>query len=198
MKAIVGILLAAGSSQRFGSNKLLHPLTSGEPMGMAAARNLVVAVPDSLAVVPSGDQDLGERFEALGLRVVQNPHADQGMGLSLAVGVAATDSAAGWLVALADMPWIRPGTIISLASRLRDGHSLVAPLHRGRRGHPVGFARKWRSELQALTGDQGARVLLSKHSSEMVLHPTTDPGVLLDVDRRMDLCKPLSDAARLV
>ncbi len=187
MKEIVGILLAAGTSQRFGSHKLLHPLSSGELTGMAAARNLVTAIPGSLAVIRPGDHDLAERFAALGMRLVESPEADRGMGLSLAAGVTATADAAGWLVALADMPWIQPQTIISLTNDLRHGTSLIAPVHHGRRGHPVGFNRKWRSQLQALTGDQGARALLADHSSELTLQPTADPGVLLDVDQHEDL-----------
>ena len=187
MKGIAGILLAAGTGRRFGSEKLLHPLVSGGLMGMEAARNLVTALPESLAVIRPGDRDLAERFTALGLRVVENPDADRGMGLSLAVGVTAAADAAGWLVALADMPWIQPQTIISLANELRQGASLVAPVHRGRRGHPVGFDRKWRSRLQSFTGDQGARTLLADHSSELILQATADPGVLLDVDRQVDL-----------
>jgi len=187
MKGIVGILLAAGAGRRFGSEKLLHPLASGGLMGMEAARNLITAIPGSLAVIRPGDQDLADRFAALGLRVVENPEAVRGMGLSLAAGVTAAADAAGWLVALADMPWIRPQTIVSLTNELRQGASLVAPVHQGRRGHPVGFNRKWRSRLQALTGDQGARALLADHNSELTLQATADPGVLLDVDRQVDL-----------
>ena len=184
---VVGILLAAGSSRRFGINKLLQPLASGELMGMAAARNLVTAVADSLVVVRPGEQYLAERYAALGLRVVESPEAGQGMGLSLAAGITAAADAAGWLVALADMPWVQPGTIVSLANELRKGSSLVAPVHCGCRGHPVGFSSKWGRQLKALTGDVGARALLAGHSSELTLHETGDPGVLLDVDRQMDL-----------
>jgi molybdenum cofactor cytidylyltransferase len=189
VKEIVGILLAAGNSRRFGSPKLLHPLASGESMAIAAARHLVTAIPASLAVIRPGDRDLAERFSALGLGVVENPHADRGMGSSLAVGVTATADAPGWLVALADMPWIQPETILALANELRQGRSLVAPVHCGQRGHPVGFNRKWGRQLQALTGDQGARSLLAGHRAELTLQPTKDPGVLLDVDREMDLCE---------
>ncbi len=182
MKQVMGILLAAGAGRRFGGNKLLHPLDSGELMGIAAARNLVAAVPDSLAVVRPGDRYLAERFRALGLQVVENPAADQGMGTSLAAGIGAAEDAAGWLIALGDMPWIRPQTIMSLAKRLGDGDSIVAPVYGGRRGHPVGFNGKWRSRLQALIGDQGARALLVGQGAEITPVPTTDPGVLMDVD----------------
>ncbi len=152
-------------------------------MAVAAARNLVAAVPESLAIVRPGDRYLAERFRALGLRVVENPAADQGMGTSLAAGVSASCDAAAWLIALGDMPWIRPQTIMSLAELLGKGDSIVAPVHGGRRGHPVGFNRRWRSRLQALTGDQGARALLAAHDSDITRMPTTDPGVLIDIDQ---------------
>ena len=187
MKEIVGVLLAAGNSRRFGAHKLLHPLITGEPIGIAAAHNLSSAIPNSLAVIRSGDLDLAKRYTDLGLRVIETPQADGGMGLSLAIGVTAAAAANGWLIALADMPWIKPNTISALADSLLCGASLVAPVHTGRRGHPVGFSAKWRAQLMALSGDQGARALLAAHTPELLLLPTEDAGVLLDIDLRMDL-----------
>ena len=187
MRQATAILLAAGASSRFGTDKLLHPLADGEPIGVRAARNLIDAVPDTLAVVRQGDRDLIGAFTDLGLRVIENPWTDRGMGTSLALGVKASSEADGWLIALADMPWVQPITIGALADELRNGASLVAPAHDGRRGHPVGFAARWRTQLEALTGDQGARNLLVAHASELLLQPTNDLGILLDVDTRADL-----------
>jgi molybdenum cofactor cytidylyltransferase len=55
----------------------------------------------------------------------------------------------------------------------------------GRRGHPVGFAAELYSELIALTGDQGAKRLVSRYPAHAVL--VDDAGVLLDVDTPQDL-----------
>ena len=63
------------------------------------------AVPNTIAVVQPGDHALIEAFSEIGLKVVENPLADEGMGASLAAGVNATSGAGGWLIALADMPW---------------------------------------------------------------------------------------------
>ena len=52
---ICAILLAAGSGSRFGGDKLLHPLADGTPIGVQAARNLLAAAPDVIAVVRPGD-----------------------------------------------------------------------------------------------------------------------------------------------
>ncbi len=63
----------------------------------------------------------------------------------------------GWVIALADMPAIRLDTIRRVAEALRTGATTAAPVYRGQRGHPVGFAKLCRSELLALDGDTGAR-----------------------------------------
>lgn len=182
MNSITGVLLAAGSGRRFGGNKLLHPLPDGEPLGVAAARHLVAAVPEVLAVVRAGDRDLATALEDLGLIVVENLGADSGMGSSIAVAVGASPRAGGWLIALGDMPWIQPATIVGLADALTNGASMVAPVCAGRRGHPVGFSSKWGASLGKLHGDTGARTLIATHASELLLKPVSDDGVLRDVD----------------
>ena len=187
MTEVVGILLAAGSAKRFGAPKLMHPLDDGTPIGVAAARSLIQAVPNSIAVVRPDDHRLIEAFSALGLKIVENPLADEGMGTSLAAGVSAAANANGWLTSLADMPWIRPETIHMLADRLQNGASMVAPVYGGRRGHPVGFAHRWGENLRTLSGDEGARSLISEHADDLVLQTTMDAGVLADIDHPSDL-----------
>jgi molybdenum cofactor cytidylyltransferase len=191
MRPVTGILLAAGAGRRFGvhsgTHKLLQPFPGGEPIAVAAGRNLIAAVPDSIAVVRAGDLQLAAALGAVGLRIVEHPGADGGLGTSLAAGVAATPEASGWLIALGDMPWVRPETISALAQALAAGAALVAPICGGRRGHPVGFAALWGDRLLNLKGDQGARDLIAAHAAQLLLLPTEDPGVLLDVDTPADL-----------
>jgi len=191
MRPVTGILLAAGAGRRFGvhrgAHKLLQPLPGGEPLAVAAGRNLIAAVPGSIAVVRAGDLRLAAALAAVGLRIVEHPGADGGLGTSLAAGVAATPDAAGWLIALGDMPWVQPETISALAQALAAGASLVAPICAGRRGHPVGFAALWADRLLNLKGDQGARDLIAAQAGQLLLLPTADPGVLLDVDTPADL-----------
>jgi molybdenum cofactor cytidylyltransferase len=182
---VVGILLAAGSATRFGGGKLLATLPDGMPMGAAALAHLMAAVDAVVAVVRPGDDALGSLLAAGGARVSVCPRAGDGMGASLAWGVRAAPLAAGWLIALADMPWIAPTTIARVIEALRSGAPIAAPGWRGARGHPVGLAAAFYGELVALTGDEGAKTILAHHRVPLIA--TDDPGVVRDVDSPADL-----------
>ena len=186
---IRSILLAAGASQRFGSNKLLVDV-GGEPMVVRAARNLLAAGVPVLCVVRDLAGPVARVLGGMpGLDLVACPEAGHGMGRSLAWGVATTPTADAWLVALGDMPEVAPDTIRSLIRVLKTRASMVAPEYGGRRGHPVGFSRRWYSDLLALEGDQGARGLLAKHPQALRRVPVQDPGVLRDLDHPEDLVR---------
>lgn len=187
LENIAGILLAAGSGSRFGGGKLLHPLPDGVAIGAHAARNLIASGLNVTAVVRAGDFPLADMLEQEGCYVTVCWDAAQGMGASLAHAIRAERSAAGWVVALADMPRIKPETIKRVAEAVAAGAAIAAPGFRGARGHPVAFAARFGHELAALTGDSGARLLLEREREALVLVDCDDPGVLLDIDRRTDL-----------
>jgi len=189
---IRGILLAAGSAKRFGSNKLLHALPAGsphagEPIALVAARNLIEALPESIAVLRPRAQKLGRILRDAGCNTVVCKNAAEGMGTSLAAGVRAAADADGWVIALADMPFLRPETVRVIVRALSEGAAIAAPAYRGERGHPVGFSRRFFEELTALHGDSGARALLEQHRDSVTVCEVDDPGVLHDIDRPSDL-----------
>ena len=184
---IVGVLLAAGASRRFGGEKLLAPV-GDSCVGILAARALRPAVDRAVAVVRPEDEKLARLLEVEGFEPLPFARATRGMGASLAFGVAAATEADGWVVALGDMPFLEPATVARVAERLRLGHDrIVAPSFGGRRGHPVGFRRDLLRELLVLDGDRGARSLLADHATEVLLLECDDEGILLDVDSTGDL-----------
>jgi molybdenum cofactor cytidylyltransferase len=184
---IVGILLAAGSASRFGSDKLLHPLRHGVPIAAQAARHLKNAGVRIVAAVRPNASELSALLQAEGCEVVVCEHADEGMGAGLACAVRAAGHADGYLIALADMPFIHPDTIRRVVGRLAAGAAIVAPAWRGERGHPVGFSASFRDRLERLTGDAGARDLLVAERAALELIDCDDPGVVRDVDTPADL-----------
>ena len=97
--------------------------------------------------------------------------------------------AGGWLIALADMPWVQAATITALVDRMKSGASIVAPVYEGQRGHPIGFSSRWLQPLRELSGDKGARDLISNYSNELELLSTEDAGVLKDINQPQDLSR---------
>lgn len=187
---IVGILLAAGESRRFGSRKLLHPLADGVCIGVRSAQNLRRGVDKVVAVIAPGDGALQNALAGAGVEICVCPRSQEGMGASLACGVRAAAGAEGWIVALADMPFVRFETIAALAQSLRAGAPLAAPVYRERRGNPVGFRQEYYAELVALAGDVGAKGILQRDRTRAVLVPVEDPGIQLDIDTPGDLMTP--------
>lgn len=178
----VGILLAAGQSRRFGKNKLLAPLRDGTPLVVAAGRHLSAVLPQTVAVVDAGQSEVASLLEAEELRVVVNPRAAQGVGTSIACGVAAGQQAQGWVIALADMPYVPISVIREIVNRLQRGSELVAPQFGQWRGHPVGFSAKHGPALMRLEQDEGARSILARHPRDLELIRVQDRGVILDID----------------
>ena len=187
---VIGILLAAGRGVRFGGDKLLARMGSqvaGECVGSLACRNLLAALPRVIAVVRPDDRALAAALGASGARIVRCPRADEGMGASLACGVASAPDAAGWIVALADMPWVAPQTIARVAAAITEGAPIAAPFHQGERGHPVGFGRACYEALVALGSDEGAKSIVAAHRDSLARIDVDDPGILRDVDTPADL-----------
>ena len=202
---IVGILLAAGRGTRFSPNadqcKLLAPVIGADgsraPLAQHAARSMRAALGSVITVVgPDPGAPWGllrELLRAQGCTVLAcvpdgaGGAAPAGMGASIATAVRASAQADGWIIALADMPWVEPATIAALRRALQEGAPSAAPYFRGRRGHPVGFAAACGSELAVLRGDTGARALLERHPPVRI--DVDDEGIVLDVDVPADLAQ---------
>jgi molybdenum cofactor cytidylyltransferase len=185
-----GILLCGGSATRFGAEKLLAPLR-GAPLASHSARNLVAGAGNALAVIPMGSTALRRVLEDSGCDILETSDTRRGMGASLAAAVAASSEAAGWIVALGDMPFIRAATIVSIRAALEGGALIVAPqvASSGERGHPVGFAGALKAELIALDGDRGARSIVERHRDALATLEVDDPGIVADIDVPADLEK---------
>jgi len=191
-REVAAIVLAAGMSQRFGSDKLLHPLTlRGMTLPLAAhslipwldtfAHTTVVVRPGAKVFRSAIEGALGTGKSA-SIRWIECTDAAQGMAASLICGVRGNFDAFGWLIGLADMPAVPAHAIASVRDALAAGAAIAAPAHAGRRGHPVGFSRHYRVELLALQGDTGGRRLLERDMSEVVEIRVDDIGIFADID----------------
>ena len=109
-----------------------------------------------------------------------------GMGDSIAAAVRATQDASGWLMVLGDLPLVQPATLRTLA-QLLEHHSVVVPVWRGQRGHPVGFSAVCLPFLLELKGDRGASSVVKQFGALEV--QVDDAGIVTDIDTVEDLAR---------
>lgn len=184
------LVLAAGSARRFGGNKLLTNLDD-KPV-IQHCLDTLLETKHPIAVVSNANDILAQNLlsNAPVMNIPYRPRCDalHGLGYSLAHGIEHTRHWNGWVICLADMPWIQAGTYTQTINAL--SHSAITrPIYSPTQqiGHPVGFDSHYRDQLLALTGDQGAISIVSRNKSTLSLIEVEDYGILLDIDLPSDL-----------
>jgi molybdenum cofactor cytidylyltransferase len=185
--SVIALVLAAGSSRRFLSDKRIAKLAGGCSVLEQTIECCVEAGLEVLLVLGPGDDLLSEYFNLLGIKTLINPDASIGIGSSLAAGASAASDTAALLVVLGDMPYVKPATLRILADKLLAGAGIVRPLYRQRPGNPVGFSSHYYPCLTALSGDRGGRNILLENPAEVVDIDVEDGGVIRDIDYPADL-----------
>lgn len=185
-----GVVLAAGTSSRYGAENKLLSSYEGEPLVRHAVETVVEADVDDVTVVLGHDAPqvaaTVEEFDDVSVRA--NPDYEQGLATSVRAGVrgARDADADAVLVALGDMPAVSCRTVDNLVAVLRQGlASAAAAAYEGTRGNPVVFDRRYFDALERLDGDEGGRSVLLA-SDDAVAVETGDQGVVFDVDRPED------------
>ena len=164
------IVLAAGQGERFKASGGTQDKLNASLNGRSVRDHVLDAV----------------RSSELPFFVVERDHIAQlksrGMGDSIAYGVSATADSKGWLILPADLPLIKPQTLLAVANALLDAKdsAVVVPFYQGKQGHPVGFKACCGDALKQLTGDQGARAVVATYPSIRV--ELNDEGMVMDVD----------------
>ena len=182
------IILAAGSSRRMGSQKLVLPYGKNTIIETVIDNVLNSAV-DHVLVVLGADQ---ERIrKTIGNRPVQfchNQEHEKGMLSSVICGIRNLPSDAGTaLIFLGDQPGIPP----SVTNEVIDAYNeelkgIVIPLHNHRRGHPLLVDLKYRKQVESLDLEEGLRTLRHHFPDDVLEVEVDEAGILLDIDTRDD------------
>ena len=183
---IAALILAAGQSRRMGArNKLLEEV-NGQPLLLKAVDAALKSRSEPVVVVTGFARESVEAL--LGGRAVTTVHnADyaEGLSTSLRSGLKALpEDVDGAVVLLGDMPGIRAEVIDRLIDAFdpAGGASICVPTYRGKRGNPVLLAQRYFPEMQEITGDVGAKPLLSTYDDQIVSVEMPDEAVLTDLD----------------
>ena len=182
------IVMAAGLSRRFGSNKLLAPF-HGRPVveWVFEALKTSGCAPELVTVVWH-DPDVKAMAENYGFKTCFNPCPEEGQSVSIRVGLTEARVTGAYLFLTADQPLLKAATLSGMlkAYPLGKGRIMMAAF-RGNAGNPVIFDRRYRAALMNLKGDTGGKQILQGHPEEILYYEVECSEELMDIDSALDL-----------
>lgn len=187
---IAAVVLAAGRSTRLPGNKLLQSL--GDTPIVRQTVEAVLASRASPIIVVTGNEASRVQQALAGLNVlfVDNVGYTDGLSSSLKCGLRNVPAECGGaIIALGDMPFVTTHTYDSLISAFAPGREICVPVHRGRRGNPVLWGRRFFGEMLQLAGDKGAKHLMTLHPDLVTEVEVPDGAILVDIDTPDDLSR---------
>lgn len=189
MTGVSAIVLAAGAGSRFGGGKLLAPFEGKTLIEVTLEGLREAPVDEIIVVVGKQAEELRSVCEPYGVRVVENPNWEEGMSTSVRAGLEATKpEAVAAVFLLADQPLVGSEAVTRLISAYKTGSNLAVATYGGAPRNPVLFARNvWPLLEQELSGDEGARGFIRRHSELVTEVPCDGVADPADVDTVEDL-----------
>ncbi|MFY9825020.1 MAG: nucleotidyltransferase family protein [Thermoanaerobaculia bacterium] len=184
---VAGILLAAGTSSRMGSNKLLFELEGESVLRRAAKRALAGGLSPLVVVLGHESDKTARELEGLPCEWALNPLYQQGINSSLKSGAMAVQglkatAAIAAMVMLADMPFVTAEMIAAMVARYRESTApLVISDYEGVNAPPMVYDRSLFNELLLMTGEGCGRQVVKRHRSEAEVLPWP-VSALADID----------------
>lgn len=197
MENNIGVLImAAGSSRRFGQPKQLV-----QYKGRSLIRHAVETVTNSglkeiLVVVGHAHELIADELKGLSCEIIYNRGHVEGIGGSIRYGLGKLlDKEPGIqavLIVHADQPLITTKHICDLLHCYRPSESLIiATAYAGTLGVPVLMDKDYFDELLNLTGDQGGKKIVEGHLNNVIEVPL--PHAAIDIDTLDDFEDLLKD-----
>lgn len=187
---ISAIVLAAGESKRMGQTKQLLEWQGKTILEHVLDILLESRVGEVILVLGHEAERIRQKVPDQKIKVVINSDYKEGMSTSIQKGLMAMDQKAeGFLVVLADQPGISKETLNRLIhgfEQARPEKSIVLPIYRGARGHPVLLGMKYKKEALRLKGDVGCRQILADHPEDLLEVEVGSDAVLSDIDTPED------------
>jgi len=182
MSRLAGIVLAAGTSSRFGADNKLLAGYRGQAMVRGVVEAALATDLDPVVVVTGHDADrVQEALSGLDVVYAHNAEFASGQAGSLKTGIAAVPKGcAGAMILLADMPDVSAEIINQLLDAFTGDDCIIVPQYDGVRGNPVILGTRNFDQLQKTSGDKGARSLLSGDNVCMI--DVDSDAILRDFD----------------
>jgi molybdenum cofactor cytidylyltransferase len=192
-KQTAGIILAGGSSTRFGRPKQLLKLKGKYLLEYVLNAALESELNHVVLVLGHDHQNI---LQALGactiherLQVVINHRYLEGQSRSLQAGLLKIrQTFPSVMFLLGDQPLLDSNTIDHMLDRFRySGKDICVPVCKGKRGNPTIFNRVLYDQLLAIEGDIGARNIIRANPERVLYLEVNDPLCFFDIDSQKDL-----------
>lgn len=187
-KRVSAILLAAGSSDRFGRPKQLLDVRGKKMIQIAVESLLRSRVSEIVVVLGYAREQIRKYLEGYPVKVVENLQYRKGQSSSIKRGLESiSQEAEAALFMLSDTPLVGHEIIDLVIGKYEEtGSPIVAPFYGERRGHPVLFDRGLFEKLRALEGDVSGSGIIRRHSKQVMRVQVDSDAVVFDVDNEED------------
>ena len=187
MRDVVGVVLGAGRSSRFGAPKQLLPFEGTTLLGRVVENANASDLHRVVVVLGRASEELRGSLDFGRAEVVDNAAYGTGCATSLLAGMdAAGEGCEALVLLLGDQPGVRPGFINTALSRWRRERPWASVTsYRGELGHPFVFAREAFGDLRRLHGDKAVWKLIEAYP-ERVSRTQIDAALPPDVDTPED------------
>ncbi len=175
------VVLAAGKSERMGTNKLLL-----EVAGRTVLDRLLDALDESVVeevfvVLGHKPDELRPIVGAHRAEAVLNPDYEEGMTSSFKAGLRYVTADAVFLV-LGDQIGLKAELLGSMAARMESQDALiVSAVHEGMRGHPVLLRRALFKEILGLRDEETLSDVVQRHEEDHI-HVEGGAWCTMDID----------------
>jgi len=188
---ISAILLAAGTSSRFGKKNKLLAKYKKESLLSYSLNNLLKSKVKEIIVVTGNEtnQVMKQVPKNSKIKTTFNKNYKKGMSSSILAGIKKINKKhIGFLICLSDMPKIKFSTYNKIISSFKKNITVpCVPFYKLQNGNPVCFPIKYISKLRKLKGDQGAKKIIEKNKFRKV--NINSKSVLIDFDKSSDFKK---------
>jgi molybdenum cofactor cytidylyltransferase len=183
---IAGVILAAGSSTRFGKPKSLLDWFGQSLIRKIAKTALEAGLSPVQIVIGAVKEPLIEEVTDLPVNLLINKDWEMGMSSGVRLGVCSlSDIVSAAIFMLVDQPQISSDLLLAIKNKYQSTHAkIIAPQVHGKRANPVLFDRSLFGELQELQGDTGGRSIMNKYEVTWLLWD--DESILEDIDTQDD------------
>ena len=185
--SMVGVVLGAGRSKRFGAPKQLLPFEDTTLLGQVVRNANASNLDQVVVVLGRASEELRASVDFGRAEVVENAAYGTGCASSLLAGMdAADESCEALMLLLGDQPGVRAKFIdFVLAEWGRERPWASVTSYREKLGHPFIFARQAFDDLRELHGDKAVWKLIEAYPNR-VLRVEIEAALPPDVDTPED------------